>query len=414
MEPSQDAVAKLFREHAGRVLASLARSLGGLDPAEDALQEAFSKALVTWPSRGVPDHPDRWLYRTARNAAVDRLRRDQTFRRKQEVLKAELDEPVADPWDDDEDTIPDDRLALMFTACHPALATEARVALTLRTLGGLTTPEIAKAFLVPETTMAQRIVRAKRKIRLAGIPYQVPERSKLPERLAAVLDVLYLVFNEGYLATEGPELSRSDLAGEAIRLGALVCALLPDEAEAWGLLALMNLQDSRRAARVDDDGRLVTLERQDRARWSRARIAAGLEALDRALALGRPGPFQVQAAIAAVHSLAPSATETDWAEIVRLYDQLHALRPTPVVALNRAAAVGMAEGAGAGLRALDEIADADALADYTPYHATRAELLARSGRPSDAAAAFAEASRCSGNETERRHLERRRAECLEA
>jgi RNA polymerase sigma-70 factor (ECF subfamily) len=353
-----------------------------------------------------PPNPTAWIFTTARNAVTDRLRRDKTLAHKTELLAARL-ERLAPEHPDDMTTLPDERLALIFACCHPGLSTEAQVALTLRSVGGLRTDEIARAFLVPEPTMGQRISRAKSKIRTAGIPIRVPADHLLPERTRAVLAVLYLVFNEGYSATGGDRLVRGDLTEEAIRLARLVAVLMPDEPEALGLLALMLLQDARRDARTSAAGEIVLLADQDRSLWHRDRIAEGLRMLERAQALGRPGPRQLEAAIAAAHSTAGSAADTDWPRIARLYGELAALAPSPVVELNRAVAVAMAEGAERGLELVDRI---DGLDDYRLYHATRADLLARAGRSGDAGPAYRRARELTSNPVEQRFLDRRIAE----
>lgn len=394
-----EAVDRIFREEWGRAVAILTNVLGDLQLAEDAVQDAFATALARWPTDGLPSNPGAWIVTTARNRAIDRVRRERIFREKAELLARLHELPVEE---DDVSAIPDERLALLFTCCHPALAVESQVALTLREVGGLTTPEIARAFLVAEPTMAQRLVRAKRKIRAAGIPFRVPPDHLLPERTQTVLAVLYLVFNEGYAATGGDHYVRDDLCDEAIRLAKLLAVLMPDEPETLGLLALMLLQDSRRAARTAPDGSIVLLEEQDRSLWDRARIDEGLRVLERALSFRREGPYQLQASIAAAH-----ANGRGWAEIVGLYDRLAALDPSPVVLLNRAVAVALA---GHLDDALAQIEGLEGLASYGHYHSARADLLRRAGRANEAADAYRRALELTGSATERSYLEKRLAE----
>ena len=393
-----------FREEWPRAVAILTRVLGDLSLAEDAVQDAFATALERWPSDGVPRSPGAWIVATARNGAIDRIRRERTFARKAEML-ARLQE-LPDDEDADVSSIPDERLALLFTCCHPALAVDARVALTLREVAGLATPEIARAFLVPEPTLAQRLVRAKRRVRETGIPFRVPPDHLLPDRVPDVLRVLYLVFNEGYAATSGGELVRRELCAEAIRLAKLLCVLMPDEPEAFGLLALLLLQDSRREARSGTDGELVLLADQDRTLWDRAAIDEGLRVLDRAEAMRRPGPYQLQAAIAAGH-----AEGTDPSVIAVLYGALEQFEPTPVVRLNRAVATALAGDVEGGLALLDGL---EGLDGYSYLPAARADLLRRLGRSEEAAAAYREALALTENAAERRFLARRLEEVAAA
>jgi RNA polymerase sigma-70 factor (ECF subfamily) len=400
------ALERLFRAEWGRLLSALIRDFGDFDVAEEALQEAFASAFVNWTA-GQPKNAAGWLYTAARHKAIDRLRRRARFAGIQtELAYLAGGEPTAmDEWDEDR-AVPDERLRLIFTCCHPSLASEAQVALTLRTLCGLTTEEIARAFLVPATTMAQRLVRAKSKIRRAAIPYRVPSAADLPERLATVMAVVYLVFNEGYSASHGASLVRAALSAEAIRLARLLRALLPEPAtEVDGLLALMLFQDARRAARVDETGEIVLLPDQNRARWDRSQIDEARALLQAALRRGAAGPYAIEAAIAAVHAEAPSAQDTDWRQIAALYQRLLSLHPSPVVALNRAVAVSMAEGADAALPLVDALEHQ--LADYHLWHATRADLLRRLGRTEGARASYRRAHALAENDVERRFLERR-------
>ena len=401
--PAVDAsqLERIFREESGRVVATLVRLFGDIDIAEEMVQEAFVVASERWPETGLPPNPGGWITTTARNRAIDRLRREGSRhdRHTQAALLHQSSEPVEPEGD-----VKDDRLRLIFTCCHPALAPSAQIALTLRLLGGLETPYIARAFLVPEQTMAKRLVRAKQKIRDARIPYRVPRDAELPRRLRSVLTVIYLVFNEGYTASEGDHLIRADLCAEAIRLARLVAELMPDEPEALGLLALLLLTESRRAARTAADGTIVLLPDQDRARWDRELIAEGQAIVRRCLRRNQPGPYQIQAAISAVHSDAATAADTDWSQILRLYDQLLAITPSPIVALNRAVALAEIEGAATALTVVDSL-DLDT---YHLFHATRAELLVRLHRYDDAGRAYDRALALANNAAEHILLERKR------
>jgi RNA polymerase sigma-70 factor, ECF subfamily len=422
MSITHEVVERVYREEWGRILATLIRIVGDFDLAEDALQDTFVKALERWPADGLPDNPAAWITRAARNRLIDRLRR----MRSAPVVyleEASLDRfaatdrlddyPTASAIDTEmfeqalDSSLEDDRLRLIFTCCHPALKIEAQVALTLRTLGGLTTEEIARAFLLPAATIAQRIVRAKRKIKQARIPYRVPPDPLLPERLPAVLAVLYLIFNEGYAAAAGDALIRAGVCAEALRLARLLAELMPDEPEALGLYALLLLHDSRRAARTSDNGDPILLEDQDRSRWNHEQIREGRQTLERALRLGRPGPYQLQAAIAAVHAEAPGPAETDWRQIAALYEMLAALNPSPVIALNMAVAEAFAYGLEHGLARVEELGKTGALDGYLYFHAARADLLRRLNRAAPARFAYERALELAGNAAERRYLRRR-------
>jgi RNA polymerase sigma-70 factor (ECF subfamily) len=408
-----DPIARIAREESGRVLAGLIRRFGDFDLAEDALQDALAKAIVVWPSSGIPDRPGAWLFAAAKNRALDVVRRSQ----KSPVVLAEPDElreaatahPPSEPSD-----YPDERLRLIFTCCHPAIARQSQVALTLRTLCGLSTTEIARAFVEQEATTAQRLVRAKAKIREAAIPYEVPPREAIAERLQSVLAVVYLVFNEGYTATEGGDLLRVDLCAEAIRLARILCELAPHEPEAMGLLALMLLHDARRHARVGPGGELITPEEQDRSRWDHAQIDEGVSLLDRAIQLARSGPYQIQAAIAALHARAPRPEATDWRQIAALYVALSRFSASAVVELNAAVAVAMADGVERGLKLLDALAGREELRGYHLLPAARADLLRRAGRFPEAAASYRDAIELVRNDSERTYLERRLSDVLAA
>ena len=413
MSQAREKLEQVFREEYGRIIATLIRISGSFDLAEEALQEAFISAASKWGLEGTPNNPGAWLTKVAHRRLLDTFRRDKTHTDKQTEIAFEATrlQPHVEPeLIEDAMEYPDDRLRLIFTCCHPSLTREAQVALTLRTLGGLTTTEIAHAFLLPESTLAQRLVRAKQKIRLARIPYEIPSVDRIADRLSAVQAVIYLIFNEGYAASTGQSLIRNDLCAEAIRLGRVLCELLPDEPENIGLLALMLLQDSRRNARVNDDGELVTLEEQDRSRWDPREIDEGVNLVQRALRLRRVGNYQLQAAIAAVHAEAQTAAETDWRQIVALYEELLRLTASPIVALNHAAAVAMSEGFERGLGLIEAANENDALQNYYLFHASRADLLRRLHRYDEAASAYETALSLTTNRVEQNYIRHRLAE----
>jgi RNA polymerase sigma-70 factor, ECF subfamily len=417
MPQASDTLERVFREEYGRIIATLIRHSGSFDLAEEALNEAFVSAAASWERDGPPRNPGAWLTTVAHRKLLDAVRRDKTRADKQSEIEYETTrlQPFAEPPLLEEPVeYPDDRLRLIFTCCHPSLSRDAQVALTLRTLGGLTTTEIAHAFLLPEATLAQRLVRAKQKIRLARIPYEIPSLERLSDRLAAVQAVLYLIFNEGYAASAGESLVRSDLCAEAIRLGRVLCDLLPNEPENLGLLALMLLQDSRRRARVNDRGELATLEEQDRSLWDREEIDRGVRLVERALALRRAGRYQLQAAIAALHCEAPTAADTDWRQIVALYEELLRISSSPVVALNHAAAVAMSDGYEQGLRLVEAAGAGGRLDNYYLFHAARADLLRRLNRLDDAHAAYRRALSLTTNRVEQKYIRRRLQETLPA
>jgi len=413
MSTPTEILESVFRAEYGRIIATLIRLSGSFDLAEESLQEAFAAAVTNWSQQGPPNNPGAWLTTVAHRKLLDAVRREKTKSDKQNELEYEairLQPENEYEWFEETLEYSDDRLRLIFTCCHPSLSQEARVALTLRTLGGLTTTEIARAFLLPEPTLAQRLVRAKNKIRVAGIPYEVPPIEVLPERLASVQAVIYLIFNEGYSSTAGAGLMRNDLSAEAIRLGRVLVQLSPDEPENAGLLALMLLQDSRRNARINDRGELVTLEEQDRSLWDKTEIEEGLQLVEEALRRGNAGTYQLQAAIAALHAEAKTATETDWTQITALYGTLMRINSSPIIALNYAAAVAMSEGPEEGLRLIDAAGSSGKLDNYYLYHAARADLLRRLNHPAEAKDAYSRALELTNNQVEQQYMRRRIAE----
>ena len=410
----QSDITSIYREHYGRILASLIRALGNFELAEDALQDAFAAAVEQWPREGVPNNPAAWIASTARHKAIDKARRQSWFSERRDEIQRLIEFEMSSDSDDRADAFPDERLRLIFTCCHPAINREAQIALSLRTLCGLTTEEIARAFLTPNATMAQRIVRAQRKIRAAGIPYEVPSGDAMPERLESAMAVIYLVFNEGYAASAGDEVVRKDLCAEAIRLARILAALMPHEHEARGLLALMLLHDSRRDTRADSNGDVILLEDQDRSRWDHRQIDEGLALVAEAIRGGAPGPYTIQAAIAAEHARAKCYDDIDWARIAQLYAMLLDLQPTPIIALNHAVAIAMAHGMPHGLALIEQLEASGELDDYYLMWAAKADLLRRMGSFIDAAAAYRRALEVVSNNADRRYLERRLKEVASA